>query len=102
MEKISVRCCPCFLISAWTSRIFRFRFAEDLFIRRVLVERLLTDDELSRIPEKNRPIGPVIRSEVRIIDMPPFNRVNNRVEVIFDGAEPESADQLNALSLLSV
>jgi len=73
---------------------FPVSFRRGSFIRRVLVERLLTEDELSRIPEKSRPTGPVIRSEVRVIDMPPFNRVNNRVEVIFDGADPEAADQL--------
>lgn len=71
---------------------FPVSFRRGSFIRRALVERMLTDDELSRIPEKNRPTGPVIRSDVRVIEMPPFNRVANRVEVIFEGAEPELAE----------
>lgn len=39
--------------------------------------------------EGHRPVGPVIRSEMQIIEMPPFNRVSNRIEVIFDGAIPQ-------------
>lgn len=58
------------------------------FIRRHVVERLLTAEELNRIPEKHRPTGPVMRNEMRVIEMPPFNRVANRVGVIFDGALP--------------
>lgn len=58
------------------------------FIRREVVERLLTEDELARIPEKHRPAGPVMRSDMKVLDMPPFNTVRNRVEVVFDGAKP--------------
>lgn len=63
-------------------------FRRGTFVRREVVTRLLTDDELARIPEKHRPTGPVERSHMAVIDMPPFNKVMNRVEVIFDGAEP--------------
>jgi tRNA(His) 5'-end guanylyltransferase len=59
------------------------------FVRREVVERELTEAELSRIPEAHRPIGPVTRSEYKVMDMPPFNKVTNRVAVIFDGANPE-------------
>lgn len=58
------------------------------FIRRTARERELTTDELARIPEKHRPTGPVMRSEMVVLDMPPFNKVINRAAVIFDGAEP--------------
>lgn len=57
------------------------------WVRRELVERELTADELARIPEVHRPSGLVTRSEYRILDMPPFNKVTNRVAVIFDGAD---------------
>jgi len=30
----------------------------------------------------------VERSETKVMDMPPFSQVDNRVEVVFDGAEP--------------
>jgi tRNA(His) guanylyltransferase len=58
------------------------------FIRRKVIERLLTDEELERIPEKHRPVGPVQRSDYEVMEMPPFNKVRNRVAVIFDGKNP--------------
>lgn len=61
-------------------------FRRGSFVRRVVVERYLLDSELLRIPEQHRPTGPVPRSEMQVIDMPPFNKVANRVAVIFDGA----------------
>lgn len=64
-------------------------FRRGSFVRRYTVERLLTDEELARIPEKHRPTEPVMRSEMRVVEMPPFNRVSNRVEVIFDAATPQ-------------
>ncbi|CAN0508765.1 unnamed protein product, partial [Phaeothamnion confervicola] len=63
-------------------------FRRGSFVRRFTVERALTGEELARIPEKHRPTGPVMRNEMRVVEMPPFNRVTNRVEVIFDGAPP--------------
>lgn len=64
-------------------------FRRGSFVRRYAVERMLTGEELARIPEKHRPTGPVMRNEMRVVEMPPFNRVSNRVEVIFDGASPD-------------
>lgn len=64
------------------------RYQRGTFVRRVNVTRALTGDELSRIPEAHRPTGPVVRSEIQIIAMPPFNTVANRVGVIFDAADP--------------
>ncbi len=63
-------------------------FRRGTFVRREVVTRLLTDEELERIPEKHRPTEPVTRSHMAVIDMPPFNKVMNRVEVIFDGEMP--------------
>lgn len=63
-------------------------FRRGSFVRRFVVERELTADELSHIPEKHRPTGSVVRSDVRVMKMPPFNKVVNRVGVIFDCEEP--------------
>lgn len=65
-------------------------FKRGTWLRRVAVERMLTDAELARIPEQHRPAGPVVRHQINVLDMPPFGRVTNRVAVIFDGAAPES------------
>lgn len=63
-------------------------FKRGTFIRKVNVEKTLTEEELARIPEKHRPTEPVIRSEYQTIDMPPFGKVSNRVGVIFHKEDP--------------
>lgn len=65
-------------------------FRRGTFLRRETTERLLSADELARIPEKHRPCGPVLRTSVEAIDMPEFHTVTNRASVIFDGAHPAS------------
>lgn len=61
-----------------------------VFMRRVIKDVPLSEEIRIRIPEKSRPEqgATVTRSAVDIIEMPPFNTVQNRVEVIFDGATP--------------
>ena len=44
-------------------------------------------------PEQHRPEGPVPRTSTSRIRMPQFSKVTNRVEVVFDGAEPETAKE---------
>lgn len=66
-------------------------FRRGTFVRRTVVNRPLTEDELARIPEAHRPGGAVMRSEMRVIDMPPFNKITNRVAVVFDAADPISS-----------
>jgi tRNA(His) guanylyltransferase len=65
-------------------------FKEGTWIQRRKVVRNLTQAELERIPEAHRPTGPVERTEYAELEMPPFGRVTNRIEVIFDGAEPKT------------
>jgi len=64
------------------------RYKHGTFVRRVNVTRHLTDEEMANIPDAHRPSGPVMRSEMQIVSMPPFNQVANRVGVIFDGEYP--------------
>ena len=65
-------------------------FKRGSWIRRVNVERTFTAEELARIPEKHRPAPETLitRSEMKSFTLPKFSTVSNRVEVIFDGAEP--------------
>jgi tRNA(His) guanylyltransferase len=60
------------------------------WVRRNTIERAFTPEELARIPEQHRPEPGtfVRRSDVDEIVVPQFHTVTNRVEVIFDGAEP--------------
>ena len=68
-------------------------FKRGTFIRRSVTNRKLTPEEIARIPEKHRTpavLDSVIeRTDVVKLEMPPFSKVANRVEVIFDGAEPQ-------------
>ena len=63
------------------------------FFRRRSMERHLTEEELAAIPTARRPLGPVLRTEIEILDVPQFNRVTNREAVIFDGALPSALEQ---------
>lgn len=68
-------------------------FTRGAYFRRVTEERWLSDEELARIPVDHRPPGPVLRSLVRQVDMPPLLEVQNRVGVVFDGEEPQVAQR---------
>lgn len=58
------------------------------FLRRKTAFVDISSSELEKIPEKHRPTGPVQRTVIDIIEMPPFHFVSNRVEVIFNGDVP--------------
>lgn len=66
------------------------RFKRGVYVRRESVIRGFTADQLARIPERHRPTAnaTVVRSEVRVVDMPPIRRVANLVDTFFDGAAP--------------
>jgi tRNA(His) guanylyltransferase len=69
-------------------------FKRGTFARRITFERSFTAEELVRIPESHRPEPGMLvtRSEVPVMTMPEFHKVANRVEVIFDNAEPVEAE----------
>ena len=62
---------------------FPAAFKQGTFLRRKTSLRCLTDVEMEKIPVAHRPVGPVERSSVVSIDLPPFNKVTDREEVIF-------------------
>lgn len=65
-------------------------FKRGTFLRRVTTERTLTEIERARIPEGKRPPSDrvFVRTAIQEVPMPNFSKVKNRVEVIFDGADP--------------
>lgn len=71
-------------------------FRRGSFVRREVVTRPLTDEELTRIPERHRPTGLVERNHMAVLNMPPFNKVANRAAVIFDAAEPTPISEQRA------
>lgn len=66
-------------------------FKRGTFVRRTTVERTLAPSELDRIPYAHRPTGPVIRSCVTEVDMPPLRSVTNRVGALFGSEDPSVA-----------
>lgn len=62
------------------------------YFQRHKIERPFTMEEIDKLPPKhqarNNPNLTVVRSEVARLEMPPIDKVVNRVEVIFRGAEP--------------
>lgn len=70
-------------------------YKEGAFVQRRKTLRVLSDEELERIPEQHRPTGPVERSKVIQLDLPRFGSITNKVEVIFDGADPETLSEEN-------
>jgi tRNA(His) 5'-end guanylyltransferase len=64
------------------------RFRRGVYVRRQTFEKDLDAATLAKIPEGNRPTGPVMRSEIIALDLPPILRVANRVDVLLNGAEP--------------
>lgn len=66
------------------------QFRNGTYLRRVSELRVLTVEERERIPEKHRPTEDVqfIRSSVKEIEVPPFYTVGNRVEFLFNEADP--------------
>jgi len=63
-------------------------FRRGTYLRRITESRLLSPEELSRIPPGKRPQGPVVRSRVSEVDMPPVMDVMNPVAALVGGALP--------------
>lgn len=69
-------------------------FKRGTFSQRRRELRELTTAEIDRIPEAHRPpAGRLVdRASIVRLEMPPFSRVTNRVEVVFDGVDPLVAE----------
>jgi tRNA(His) 5'-end guanylyltransferase len=69
---------------------YDWRCRNGVFVRKVLVERNLTEEELSRIPKDKQPTGPVKRHEYQMRDLPLMSDIDNPTRVIFFGEEPNA------------
>jgi len=66
------------------------RFKRGTFVLRRTILKELEPAVLAKIPEGRRPDGPIERQIVAPVEMPIFKTVTNRVEVLFENAEPLS------------
>lgn len=69
------------------------QFRRGAFLRRVVTDRMLTPEELARIPEGRRPTGPVKRSAVVEVKLPNLVHVENLTDVLIHGETPLVADR---------
>lgn len=70
-------------------------FKRGTFVKKVTVERHLSQQELDTISLHHRP-NPhqkVLRSEVMAFDLPPLSRIANRKDVLFGNAQPQTQEQ---------
>jgi tRNA(His) 5'-end guanylyltransferase len=62
------------------------------YVKRILEERILSIDEISKLPEKhearNNPELLVKRHKIIELEMPPFQQVVNKVDVVFKNGVP--------------
>jgi tRNA(His) guanylyltransferase len=68
-------------------------FKRGTYVRRVVTSKPFTAEEIELLPPKHNarknPELIIERSVVSVLSMPPIRKVANRVEVIFDGADPQ-------------
>ncbi len=69
---------------------FPAAFIRGTWVKRVVEQRSLTDDERAKIPVDRQPKPDAVfdRSKVVAFNLPPFNTVDNRVEMVFDHVVP--------------
>lgn len=67
-------------------------FKRGTFIQKQKILRKFTGQEIEKLPiqhdARKNPDLEVERTEIRVVEMPPFAKVTNRIDVIFHGAEP--------------
>ena len=67
-------------------------FKRGTYVQKYKIERPFTAEEIEKLPSKhnarNDPDLKVMRSEIRVIELPIMTKIINREEVVFDGAEP--------------
>ncbi len=75
-------------------------FKRGTFVQSRVMARKFAVDELERLPEKHEarknPDLVVEQTDYLALEMPPFAKVTNRVEVVFEGADPRMADAVSA------
>jgi tRNA(His) 5'-end guanylyltransferase len=70
-------------------------FKRGTYVKRALERVIYTLEELAALPPKHRarthPDEPVIRHRLRVLEVPPITKIQNRVAWVFDGEEPVHA-----------
>jgi tRNA(His) 5'-end guanylyltransferase len=70
-------------------------FKQGTFVRKELIERTLSEEELGRIPENKRPVGPVIRSIIVEVKSPRFVKIDNKIGFLFNRETPQLIQEMD-------
>lgn len=74
-------------------------FKRGSYIRRITKMIKFSTEEINRLPEQHEarknPDLMIERSVIEIIDLPPLSKVENRIDVLFFGAEPKLKESTN-------
>lgn len=70
-------------------------FKQGTFVRKELIERMLSEEELGRIPENKRPMGPVTRSIIVEVKCPRFVKIDNKIGFLFNHEIPCMIQEIN-------
>lgn len=71
-------------------------FKRGTYVRKESVMKAHTEVELAKIPVEHRPNGPILRSVLQEMELPPASRVANLQEVLFFGALPQTLERSDA------
>ena len=74
-------------------------FKRGTYVRREVVLKELSSELLARIAPARRPNGPVARTVVKELDMPPLERIVNKAGVLFSGEAPLQASDSGDLRM---
>jgi tRNA(His) 5'-end guanylyltransferase len=71
-------------------------FKRGTFVKKIVTQRKFTYEEIEKLPAKHEartnPNLVITRQDVKVVEMPPFIKVENRVGVIFNNETPKQRD----------
>lgn len=69
---------------------YPYYFIKGTWVKKEIVTRLLTIQELNDIPEKHRPdpFKEVVRTNIIEFDLPPLGKISNKIDVLFNNEKP--------------
>lgn len=72
------------------------KFKRGTYVQKQTVERSFTAEDLAKLPPKHNahknPDLKIKRTVVDVLEMPPINKVENRVDVFFEGDKPKQSE----------
>lgn len=69
------------------------KYKRGVYVRRVKTSKPFTKEEIETLPARHKarqnPDLVIERNIISVIDMPIFNKITNKVDVVFNGEDPK-------------